>query len=80
MPEHRPGVVGVRRPAVEHEGSDHTEIAAASAYRPEQVLILLVVRGDGGSIGEHHVHRDQVVDGEPVLAREVPKAAAKRQP
>src|SRR5690606_36986818 len=33
----------------------------------------------GGPVREHHVHRLQVIDGEPVLAAQIPDTAGRRQ-
>jgi hypothetical protein len=38
---------------------------ATSAHRPEEVLVLLRVRGHEAPIGQHHVDAQEVVDVSP---------------
>ena len=42
--------------------------------------MLLGVRRDEAAVGQHHVHFEQVVDGQAVAAREVAEPAAERDP
>ena len=79
VPEDRPGIDHAHRVGLEQEARDHAEIAAAAAQRPEQVRVLLRARGDETAVGEHHVGLEQIVDGQPVLARQVAGPAAERQ-
>src|SRR5208283_3997413 len=60
----------------EFEGGHYAEVSAAAADRPEQVAILARVGGYKPAVREHHVNREQVVDGEAVLAGEVADASA----
>ena len=80
FPEHRSGADRVHRMGLEEERGDDAEVAAAAANRPEQIAILVGAGDDETSVGEHHIGRQQVVDGQAVLAREVAHAAAERQP
>ncbi len=64
----------------EPEGRDDAEIAAAAADRPEQVRVLLRARMHDRAVGRHQLGREQVVDRQPVLARDPAEAAAERQP
>ena len=54
--------------------------AAASAQRPEQVGVLVFGGRHEAAVGQHDVCLDQVVDRQPVLARQVAVPAAERQP
>jgi hypothetical protein len=62
------------------EARDDAEVAAAAAKRPEEVRALVRARPDDVAVGEHDVRLEQVVDREPVLPRQVPVAAAEREP
>ena len=55
------------------------EVAATAADAPEEVGVLILARGDHAAVGEHHLGREQVVDGEPVLAREIAGSSAQGQ-
>ena len=59
----------------EAERGDDAEVAAAAPQRPEQLRVLLGARARLRAVGEDDVGLDQVVDREPVLAREVADAA-----
>ena len=67
-PEDRPAVDGADRVAAEQERRHDAEVAAAAADRPEEVGVLLRARRDEPAVREHHVHAEQVVDREAVLA------------
>ncbi len=43
---------GVR---LEKKASDNAEIAAATAHCPEQIRVILVVRGNEAAVGQHHI-------------------------
>ena len=64
----------------ELEFSDHAEVAAAAADRPEQVGVL--VRGGPADLpaGGDHLGGDEVVDAQPGLAGQPPHAPAEREP
>ena len=64
-----PAVDRADRMQPERERGDHAEVAAAAAHRPEQVGVLLGAGRDEAAVGQHHVGRQQVVDGQAVLAR-----------
>jgi len=80
-PEDRPGhhgrAEGMQR---ELERGDDAEVAAAASQRPEQVGVLVGGRPDDADLGGDHLGGEQVVDGEPVLAREEADAAAEGEP
>jgi len=61
------------------ERRHHPEVAAASAHRPEEVLVVLGVRGHEAPVGEHHVDAQEVVEGEAVGARQVADPSAERE-
>ncbi len=48
--------------AGEAERGDHAEVSTAAAQCPEQIGMGRGARGDEGSVGKHHVRRQQVVD------------------
>ena len=58
------------------ERGDDAEVAAAAAQRPEQVGVLVGRRAHDLALGGDHVHRDHVVAGPAVAARQVAEAAA----
>ena len=66
--------------AAEREGGDHTEVAAATAQRPEQITVRLFAGGDETAVGQHHIGGDQIVDGEAETARQVADPTAQSQP
>ncbi len=63
----------------EQERGDHAEIPSPAAHCPQQILIFLRACGEEPAIGQHHVHRQQIVDGEAVLACQMTDSAAERQ-
>ena len=66
--------------AAERELRDDPEVAAAAAQRPEELGLALGVRLDDRAVGEHDGRRHEVVDRQAHAARQVPHAAAERQP
>ena len=70
----------LHRMRLEEEARDDAEVAAAAAQRPEEIRMLLAIRGDEAAVGEDDIGLEEVVDGEPELARQVPGAAAQREP
>lgn len=62
------------------ERRDHTEVAATTAQRPQQIGVALPVAGDEAAVGEHDVRRQQVVAAEPTAPRQVAEPATQRQP
>ena len=64
----------------EPEPGRDPEVAAAAADRPEQVGLGLGVDATELAVGGHDLGREQVVDGQAVLANQVPDAAAERDP
>ncbi len=65
---------------LEQERCDDAEVAATTAYCPEQVGMLLGAGRDKAAVGEHHVNAEQVVDRQAQCTREVADASAQRQP
>ena len=78
-PDRRAGDHVRDRVQPERERGDDPEVAAPAAQRPEQVGVLALRRGHDPPVGEHDLRLEQVVDGEPVLARQVAVAAAQRE-
>ena len=64
----------------ELEAGCHAKVAAAAADCPEQVRVRLGVRPQELAIGGHDLGGQQVVDGQTVLADEIPNAAAQGDP
>jgi hypothetical protein len=64
---------------LEQKRRHHAEVSATSADGPEQVTILVGARNDKSSIGQDDVGRQQIVDGQAVLSRQVSHAAAEGQ-
>src|SRR5581483_10762541 len=79
-PEDRAAVDGADRVAAEQERGHHAEVAAAAAHGPEEVPVLARARRDEAAVGQDQVNLEQVVDREPVPARQVSDAAAQREP
>ncbi len=65
---------------MEQERCDDTEVAATTAYCPEQVGVLLGAGCNEAAIGEYHVDAEQVVNRQAQCTREVADASAQRQP
>jgi hypothetical protein len=61
-----------------HTG-DHAEVSAAAAQRPEQIGFVSLVGDHCRSVVEHHLERDDVVEGESGDAVERSVSAAQRQ-
>jgi len=79
-PEDRPGHDNRTDSAQpELELGDDSEVAAAPADSPEQIRVLGGTRPHEVTASGNHVHRQQLVDGEPVLAHQPAQAAAEGQ-
>ena len=63
----------------ELELGDDAEVAAAPAQRPEELRVLVRARLDPLAVRQDDLGGEQVVDREPVTARQMPDAAAERQ-
>ena len=77
---HQAAVDGGHRVGPVLEGGGDAEVAAAAPQCPEQVLVFLDARGDDLPGRGDHLHRQQVVDGEAVLAHQPAFSAAEGQP
>ena len=64
----------------EEERCDDPEVAAASAHRPVQIRVFLCISCDEAPVGEHHVHRQKIIDGQTVGAAQMADPTAQRQP
>ncbi len=80
LEQHRSAVDRRHRRQLELQRGHHTEVATATAQRPEQVLVLLLAGDQELPVRGHHVGRDQVVAGQPETAIQVPDPAAEREP
>src|SRR6516164_1285879 len=54
---------------LELKGGHHAEIASATSQGPEQVLVLLIAGAHQLGVGSDNIGRDEIVDGQPELAR-----------
>src|SRR5437868_5688175 len=78
-PEHRPTIDRADGVQLEQKRGDNAEVAATTAYCPEQVGMLLGAGRDEAAIGEYHVNAQQVIDCQAQCTREVANASAQRQ-
>jgi hypothetical protein len=62
------------------EGCDDSEIAASTAQAPEEVRVLRGAGGQEATVGRDHIGRDEIVDGQAVLAGEPAEAAPEGEP
>jgi hypothetical protein len=60
----------------EQERGDDAEVAAAAAQGPEEIGVFRFAGGDEAAVRQHQIGLEQIVDGQPELAGEVPDAAA----
>ena len=60
----------------ELEARNHAEVAAAAPDRPEQLGILVSGRPQDATVGEDHLGRHEVVDGQSKLSGQPPHATA----
>src|SRR5215208_3521933 len=60
-------------------GGHDPEVAAPTTDAPEEILVLLLTRREEPAIGSYHIHRGQVVAGQPPLRRGPAVAASKRE-
>jgi hypothetical protein len=58
------------------ERGDDAEVAAAAAQAPEEVLVLRGAGRQEPAVGSDHIRRDEIIDGQPVLAGQPAEAAA----
>ena len=71
--------LGAEGVEAELEPRDDAEVAAAPAQGPEQIRVLVIGGADDAPVGGHELGGEQVVDREPVLALEPPRASAQCQ-
>ena len=64
----------------EPEGRDHTEVAAPTADRPEQVRLGIGAGPDDFTRGQHDLSRDKIVDSQPCLPMVQPKPPPRVRP
>ncbi len=62
------------------ERHDDAEVPAASTHSPEQVFVLLGVRGPYPAVGIDDVHLEEVVAGQAVVTVEPPETSPESQP
>src|SRR5215208_721694 len=79
VPECGTGVDGVDRVRSEQEGGDYSKVSPASAYRPEEALMLLLAGLHQTAVRQDYVGFEQIVDGEPIPALKVALSAAQRK-
>src|SRR5438477_588784 len=56
-----------------------SEVAAAAAHAPKEILVFGGVRSQQAPIGSDHIYPNDVIHGESILGVEVSKAAAERK-
>ena len=64
------------RMRLELEGRDDAEVAAAAAYRPEEIVVLASAGADEAAVGKHDFCGEQIVEREAVLAHEPAQSTA----
>src|SRR5450631_1377933 len=79
IPKHRASADHLHWMGLEEEGCHHPEVSAASSNCPEQVAVLIGTGDDGPTIGQDDVSCQKIVNGQSILARQVPHAAAQSQ-
>jgi hypothetical protein len=77
--DHRAGLNGAHRMAVERERRDDAEVPAAAANRPEQVALAFGVGLNDRAVGENDRRRDEIVDRQSTAARQMTDASAERE-
>src|SRR5690606_21737677 len=65
---------------LEQEAGYHTKVTPATANGPEQVGLLVLAGPDEAAIRQDDVGLEQVVDREPIFAREVSRSAPQGKP
>ena len=81
LPEQHPEVhERTDRVQLELELGDDAEVAPAALERPQQVGVLVGGGPHAPPVGQHHLGRHEVVDGEPARAREPSHPAAEGEP
>ena len=78
-PEHRPAIHRADRVQLVQKRGDDAEVAATTAYCPEQVGMLGGASRDKAAIGEYHVYAQQVVNRQAKCTQEVADASTQRQ-
>ncbi len=61
---------------LEQKACHHAEVAPAAAQRPEEIGARILTGRDDSTIGQDDVCLEQVVNRQPELAGEVPRAPA----
>src|SRR5258708_31389637 len=64
---------------LEQERRHHAEVPAAAAYSPEEIGMLFRACRGRGAVGQDQVGAEQIVECQPVGARQVAYAAAECQ-
>jgi hypothetical protein len=79
-PHHRPGEHDrADRVEPELEFRDDPEVAASAAHPPEEVPVLVLARLNELALGGDHVHAEELVDRQAVLALEPTDPSAERE-
>src|SRR6202035_3096733 len=80
LKEHRTAVDVLDRVQCELQRREYAEVPAAAPDGPEEVFVLPVAGLQEAAVGGDHVGGDKVVDRQSAPAREIPDAAAEREP
>src|SRR5690242_18766616 len=78
-PEGWPGINHLDGLPPKEERSNDSKIPAPASYGPKKIGVFLRARGHKSSIGQNHVHAEQVINGQTITAREIADAASERQ-
>ncbi len=78
--DEHPAREGVQVVQPELEARRDAEVAAAAADSPEEVRMSVGIDAQDPTVGDHHLCRQQRIDGQPVLPDEIPHAPTQRDP
>ena len=79
IPKYRTGVYRAHGMGPKQKARYHTEVAAPTAERPEQILILVLARSDETAVGKNDVCFYEVVDSQTVAAAQIARSATQSE-
>src|SRR6266498_5612130 len=79
LPQHWAGTHRMNRMRLKQKRGDHAEVPATPANSPEQVAILVSAGNNEFPIGQDDVSREEIVNRQTILSRQVPNATAQSQ-
>src|SRR5436190_6601438 len=77
--EHWTAINRINRMQSECKRSDYPKISTATTNSPEQIRVFIGIRFHKCPVRQYDIGREEIIDGESALAREVPDASAKGQ-